>query len=100
MTSVKYLERRTTSTLELIKCAGEELISISIELPKQSRLDFLKVISIQNIEKINGFQTSQLSRPYLKTREKDIFNLIESGYKVVNERIFIFLCDLRQTQLN
>lgn len=100
MKTVHYLEYRTKSTLKLIKCAKGKMTSIFLELPSQSELNFLDVNSIQNLNSFNRFQFSQTNTKYTLSREKDIFNLIESGYKVVNEKMYNHLADLRKTQLN
>ena len=100
MKTVHFLERRTISTIELISCASEEMVSILVELPAKSTINFLKVDSLKEIININHFRSTQVSSKYLKSREKDIFTLIESGYKVVNDRLYNQIESLRKTQLN
>jgi len=100
MKTVHFLERRTISTIELISCASEEMVSILVELPAKSTINFLKVDSLKEIRSINHFRSTQVSSKYLKSREKDIFTLIESGYKVVNDRLYNQIESLRKTQLN
>ncbi len=100
MKTVHFLERRTISTIELISCASEEMVSILVELPAKSTINFLKVDSLKEIRNINHFRSTQVSSKYLKSREKDIFTLIESGYKVVNDRLYNQIESLRKTQLN
>ena len=100
MKTVYFLERRTISTLELISCANEEMVSILLELPTKSDINFLKVDSLKAIRNINHFRSTQISSKYLKSREKDIFTLIESGYKVVNSQLYNHIESLRKTQLN
>ncbi|MDB9964044.1 DUF6495 family protein [Vicingaceae bacterium] len=100
MKTVYFLERRTISTLELISCANEEMISILLELPAKSHINFLKFDPIKEIGGINHFRSAQVSSNYHISREKDIFTLIESGYKVVNGRLYNQIESLRKTQLN
>lgn len=100
MRTVHFLERRTISTIELISCANEEMVSILLELPEKSKINFLKVGSLKEIRSVNRFRSTQVSSKYLKSREKDIFTLIESGYKVVNNQLYNYIESLRKTQLN
>ena len=87
-------------SLLMFKCKTSEIVSISIESISDDTIDFLEVDSIQNISGINGFQSSLVRQPYRKTREGDIFTLIESGYKVVDEQLFNSLDRLRKSQCN
>lgn len=100
MRTVHFLERRTISTIELISCANEEMVSILLELPTKSNINFLKIDSLKEIRNINRLRSTQVSYKYLTSREKDIFTLIESGYKVVNNRLYNYIQSRRKTQLN
>ncbi|MFT6165871.1 MAG: hypothetical protein ACJASF_000554 [Vicingaceae bacterium] len=100
MRTVHFLERRTISTIELISCAKEEMVSILLELPTKSNINFLKIDSLKEIRNINRLRSTQVSYKYLTSREKDIFTLIESGYKVVNNRLYNYIQSRRKTQLN
>ena len=100
MKTVHYLERKTISTLELVSCVNEEMVSILVELPAKSNINFLKGDFLQTIRNMSHFRSTQISSKYLKSREKDIFTLIESGYKVVNNRLYNYIESLRKTQLN
>ena len=100
MKTIHFLERRTISTIELISCANEEMVSILLELPTKSNINFLKIDSLKEIRNINHLRSTQLISKHLKSREKDIFTLIESGYKVVNNRLYNYIDSLRKTQLN
>lgn len=100
MKTVHFLEYRTTNTLELIKCTDRETISIFLELPLNSDLNFFKINSVNKLKGITSLFSRRVGRSYFYSREKDIFNLIESGYKVVNERMFNCLDVTRKSQLN
>ena len=100
MRTVHYLERRTISSIELVSCSKEGMISILLELPFKSNINLMEVGSLKAINNINRFRSSQIRTKYLKSREKDIFTLIESGYKVVSNRLYNQVESLRKTQLN
>ena len=100
MKTVRFLERRTISTIELISCSEEEMVSILLVLQTRSKIKLLEISSLKRMTNINIFHSSQISSKYLKSREKDIFTLIESGYKVVSNELFNHVQSLRKTQLN
>ncbi len=100
MKTVHFLERRTISTIELISCSEEEMVSILLKLPTKSTINLLEISSLKRMTNMNSFHSSQTSSKYLQSREKDIFILIESGYKVVNNRLYNQVESLRRTQLN
>lgn len=100
MKTVDYLERRTSSTLELINCSDGGMVSLFLQLPDNSKINLLRLDSEEELSTLNHFHLYQTSSKYYKSREKDIFNLIESGYKVVNEKMFNKLEVMRKAQLN
>jgi hypothetical protein len=100
MKTVGYLERRTISTVELICCKKKEMTSILVEIPSKSSISFLDVDSLRELESLSGFRSTRIQSYYRKSREKDIFTLIESGYKVINDNLFNYIEALRKTQLN
>ncbi|MFT5667421.1 MAG: hypothetical protein ACI9DK_001615 [Vicingaceae bacterium] len=100
MRTVNFLEYRTTNTLELINCTDRKIISIFLELPLKSNLNFLKIDSVDKLQATTSLSSKQISKRYFYSREKDIFNLIESGYKVVDKKMFSYLDITRKSQLN
>lgn len=100
MKTVYFLERRTISTIELISCLKDEMVSILVELPNKNKINFLEIDSFNRVTNLNSFRTSHVHSNYLKSREKDIFTLIESGYKVVGDQLYTHVESLRKTQLN
>ena len=100
MRTVNFLEYRTTNTLELINCTNRKIISIFLELPLKSNLNFLKIDSVDKLQATTSLSSKQISKRYFYSREKDIFNLIESGYKVVDKKMFGYLDITRKSQLN
>lgn len=100
MKTVNFLERRTNSTLEIINCTKNQMVSIFLEVPSTSNIDLLEFDSSYKPNIVNSLKSSKLISNYVKSREKDIFTLIESGYKVVDKMLFTQLSDLRLSQLN
>ena len=102
MMSVEYLENRTEKSIQLIKCTSKDMELICLNIPTYSKLNLLDKTSIIDFEnnKFCAYKSSRKLIPYEDKRENEIFNLIESGFRVVEGKIFSYLSIMRQTYLN
>ena len=55
MKTVDYLERRTSSTLELINCYEGEMGSLFLQLPDNSKINLLHLDSEEELSTLNYF---------------------------------------------
>ena len=102
MNSINYLEKRTNKLLEYIKCEFNIFRIIGIKVPDNSNIDLLDSNSINAISNIDlgGYKSYSHSKEYDIDKSYEVFRLIESGYKVVDEKGFNQLNYLRKTYLN
>jgi len=99
---VKYLEGRKKKSLYSICCFEEHMEIIGIEIPSFSSVDLTDISSIESIHAmdLSAYRSFKKQIYYNVSREHHIFQLIESGFYVVDERSFNCLSLLRQSYEN
>lgn len=82
--NIKYLEHSTPQDIKSFKCASEDMTLIginsnnkNIDFTKDTLSDFANDLDIFRIEKV-----------YNKPREKEVFDLLQSGCSIISEERF------------
>ena len=99
---VQYLEYRSEKQLLLYECRENYYTIIGIEIPKNSSISLTDLKSIKSVSKKerHACKSFKLNTPYQQNREQEIFNFIEAGYYIVDEKAFKQINLFRQTYLN
>lgn len=99
---VQYLEYRTEKQLLLYQCKETYYTIIGVEIPKNSPINLTDFKSIETISKkdLHACKSFKLNSRYQENREQEIFNFIEAGYYIVDEKVFKQINLFRQTHLN
>ncbi|MEQ8623995.1 MAG: DUF6495 family protein [Vicingaceae bacterium] len=99
---VHYLEYRTKKQLLLYECRENDYTIIGIEIPEMSKINLTDIKSIEAVSKkdLHACKSFKLKFPYKNSREQEIFEFIEDGFYIVDEKAFKKINLFRQTYLN
>jgi hypothetical protein len=102
MKDVQYLEYRTAKQLLLFECRKEQFVTIGIDIPKNSSINLTDISSFQELSRneLHLCRTFKFDSPYRSSREEEIFNFIEAGYYIVDEKTYNRINFFRQAYLN
>lgn len=87
---IKYLEYRDAKTLNLFYCAEDKIALVGIRVKENAALD------LTNAEVLNNWQEHDLAcvhvvkseKNYVKEREEEVFELLQNGCLITDERLF------------
>lgn len=102
MKGVQYLEYRTAKKLLLVECREEQFVTIGIEIPINCPINLTDLNSVKDQSKneLHVCKTFELHSTYLTSREEEIFNFIEAGYYIVDEKTYKEINFFRRAYLN
>jgi len=102
MKGVHYLEFRTAKQLLLHECKENHYTIIGVEIPKNSPINLTDYRSLESVshQQLHACKSFKLNSPYQSSREEEIFNFIEAGFYIVEEKAFKQMNLFRQTYLN
>ena len=102
MKGVQYLEYRTEKQLFLYKCAKDSYTKICIEVPLKSPIVLTDLESLNKLSEneLTSYKSYKTISFYKNGREEEIFQLIESGHYIVDQKAFNQVNLFRQAHLN
>jgi len=91
---VKFLEFRGKTILKCFQCLNQKMVLVVMEAAKDSQADFTDPIFIAKAstappEDLHIYTTDKV---YKDNREKELFDLIESGCMIADGKLFKALC--------
>lgn len=91
---VKFLEFRDAKHLHVFQCLHDQLILVAMEADKDEEIDFLNpdFISSAMLTPPNGVKVFTSTKNYSKTRELELFEMIQNGCVITDDRLFKALC--------
>lgn len=84
LTNIKYLEHVTKKDIKAFFCNNKEMVLIGIT-SNNSKLDFRENALSDYDGDLDIFKTK---KPYTKTRQEEVFQLLESGCSIIDEERF------------
>ena len=85
---VNYLEFISAKSIKCFQCVKDKMVLVGIDAPKNSNIDFTKSIPTT----FDDLEVYTTEKSYLKQRELELFNLIESGAQISRGEWFKKLC--------
>lgn len=82
--NIKFLEFVSPKTLNAFFCADNEMVMIGVS-SNSNEVDFTKN-TLESFK--NELTIYRTTKPYSKTREEEVYNLIESGCSIITEERF------------
>ena len=93
--NVKFLEFRDSHHLHVFQCLEDQLILVAMETEnKEDDIDFLNpdFISSAMLTPPKSVKVFTTTKNYSKTRELELFELIQNGCVITDDRLFKALC--------
>ena len=99
---VKYLEFRSEKHLKAIECHKDYMVSIGVEIPKNSKLNLTDMRTLLELDRVDkhAYKCFEFIVSYHKDRDHQIFDMIEEGCYVVDSSVFNQLRILRNSYQN
>ena len=93
---IKFLEYREKTTLNIFKFTEDQILLVGLRVNEHSQLDLTAAdISSQwNESHANAVSVIKTERAYTKEREVEIFELLQSGCLITDEKLFNVLMGL------
>lgn len=82
--NIKFLEFVSAKSISAFFCADHEMVLIGVTSDNEE-VDFTKNALDDFKNELTIFRTT---KPYIKTREEEVFGLIESGCSIISEERF------------
>jgi hypothetical protein len=93
LSKIKFLEYREKTTLNIFNCKEEQIELVGMRVNEHSQLDLTATdISSQWSEShANAVNIIKTERPYSKERNLEVFDLLQSGCLITDDKLFTIL---------
>lgn len=90
---IKFLEYREQKTLNIFNCAEEQVTLVGLRVQEHSNLDLTAegLFSQWTESNSNAVNIIKTERPYQKERGVEVFELLQSGCYITDDRLFNIL---------
>lgn len=94
MRNVHFLEYRAESFVHAFQCLSDKLVLVAMESEDDSNVNFLDSTFIESasINPPDKLIVRTTSKPYSKTRERELFDMIQAGCTISDGGLFKALC--------
>jgi hypothetical protein len=96
MSKIKFLEYREKKTLNIFHCTDEGITLVGLRVNEHSALDLTAddVFSQWTVSNTNSVNVIKTERPYLKERGVEVFELLQRGCLITDDRMFNLLKEM------
>jgi hypothetical protein len=90
----KYLEIRGASFIYAYQCTEQNLVLVAMEVPESSEVDFTNPSYLAQAMKTppTSLSVYTTSKPYSKVRELELFDMLQAGCELTDDKMFKALC--------
>lgn len=90
----KYLEIRGSHFIYCYQCNENQLVLVALETPESSEVDFTDSDYVARAMKNPpaSLKVYSTNKPYTKTRELELFDMIQAGCAMTDDKLFKALC--------
>lgn len=94
ITKVEYLEQRTPKELKTFQCLKDKIVLVGMYAEADSEADFTNAEYIRTaaVNPPDSLKVYTTEKTYTQDREKEIFDLVQSGCLISDGRLFKALC--------
>ncbi len=94
MRKTQYLEYRTPQDLKAFHCMKDTIVLVGMTADGLDNVDFTNVEFIKNAmqDPPKGIKVYTSEKTYKKTRELEVFDLIQSGCTIADDKLFKAIC--------
>lgn len=96
MRKMKHLEYRDEKTLNIYNCLEDKIILIGLRVKEHSHLDLTApdVFTQWNENTASAVNVIQSERVYVKERGVEVFELLQTGCLITDDRLFNLLAEM------
>jgi Family of unknown function (DUF6495) len=99
---VQFIQHQEPKELRLFKCADDKMLLIGLQVSENSAIDFTKqedlakmaIDVIARNEATGGVKIYRAEKKYTRGREREIFELLESGCRISEGNLFDVLATI------
>lgn len=93
---LKFLEFRDSKNLTIFYCADDKIILLGLRVKESSQLDLNSsdLLSKWNYSESSAVTVIKTEKKYLKEREVEVFELLQNGCLITDEKLFNTLIEM------
>lgn len=90
----KFLEKRGQNYLHVFHCLEDEIVLVAMEAPQEEGIDFTNpdFITSSMLTPPESLHVYTTSKPYTKERQLELFDMLQSGAVITNDKLYKALC--------
>lgn len=90
----RFLEKRGKNYLHVFQCLPEELVLVAMESPNVEDVDFTNpdFVASSMLTPPEALHVYTTSKPYTKERELELYDMLEAGCLITDDKLFKALC--------
>ena len=91
---IKFIEHRAKNRIHIFQCLAESQVLVGLEVPVSLDVDFTSPsTTISDLHKsLSGVRVFTVTKPYKKSREEELFDLLQLGGVITDNKLFNTLC--------
>ncbi|MEO6904489.1 MAG: DUF6495 family protein [Bacteroidia bacterium] len=96
MSKIQFLEYREEKTLNIFNCTNDKIILIGLRVKEHSSINLKMddVFTQWNKSNLNSLNILKTEKKYLKEREVELFELLENGCLITNDKLYNILNEM------
>lgn len=96
MSKIQFLEYRDEKTLNIFNCTTDKIILMGIRVKDHSSINLKMddVFTQWNNSNLNSINIIKTEKEYVKQREVEVFELLENGCLITNDKLYTILSEL------
>jgi hypothetical protein len=96
MSKIQFLEYRDEKTLNIFNCTTDKIILMGIRVKDHSSINLKMddVFTQWNNSNLNSINIIKTEKEYVKQREVEVFELLENGCLITNDKLYTILNEL------
>lgn len=90
----RFLEKRGQNYLHVFHCLEDEIVLVAMESPQEDDVDFTNpdFITSSMLTPPESLHVYTTSKPYTKERQLELFDMLQSGAVITNDKLYKALC--------
>lgn len=96
MSKIQFLEYREEKTLNIFNCTNDKIILIGLRVKDHSSINLKMddVFTQWNKSNLNSLNILKTEKKYLKEREVELFDLLQNGCLITNDKLYNILNEM------
>lgn len=99
--NIKYLEYRTKDDIKVFNCKEDNIVLMGLMIDGESPIDLRKDLQVaEMVASLNQsnatLKTYRAEKTYSKEREVELFEMLENGCMITNEKLFDSIKNLQK----